>query len=147
MAGLLLSLLISVTVAIAGISILSFRDLPIPDAAELAGQIARNAEMAALVGAFGAAIGSLVRNQPTAIVEVLLFSFLIDPTVLTLAPDVGRFGPFGALPAAVGDIPPDDIGAPEGFLLCPFPAAIAMLAWIVSLFAIGAALLRRRDLD
>jgi hypothetical protein len=78
---------------------------------------------------------------------VLLFVFLVDPTVLALAPDVGRFGPFGALPTGVGDIPPEDIGAPEGSLLSPELAALAMLAWILSLFTIGAALLQRRDLD
>ncbi len=99
------------------------------------------------MGAFAVAIGSLVRNQPTAIVGVLLFVFLVDPTVLALAPEVGRFGPFGALPASMADIPAEDIGASADSLLSPELATLAMLAWILSFFAIGAALLQRRDLD
>ena len=71
-AGLLLSLLISIAVAIVGMIILSARDLPTPELGELVGQIIRNAEVAALLGAFGLALGTLVRNQPVAIVGVLL---------------------------------------------------------------------------
>ena len=71
-AGLVLSLLISITIAIVGMIILSARDLPTPELGELVGQIIRNAEVAALLGAFGLALGTLVRNQPVAIVGVLL---------------------------------------------------------------------------
>ena len=70
----MLSLLISIAVAIFGFAILSVRDLPMPEAGELLGQFGRNAEVAALLGAFGVGIGALVRNQPTAIVGVLLLS-------------------------------------------------------------------------
>lgn len=145
-AGLLLSVLISLAVAAVGIIILTARDLPTPALAELLEQFGHNAETAALLGAFGVAIGSLVRNQPTAIVGVLLLSFLIEPAVIALAPEVGRYGPFGALPAAVADIPPDDIGAPDARLLSPTLGALALLAWVAGLFSLGAALLRRRDL-
>jgi len=146
-AGLLLSLLISIAVAIVGMTILSARDLPTPDIGELLAQIARNAELAALLAALGVALGSLVRNQPVAIVGVLLLSFVIEPTLLALAPDVGRFGPFGGLAAGVQDIPAENIGADEDVdLLSAGPAALALLAYIGALFAIGVTLLRRRDL-
>jgi hypothetical protein len=145
-AGLLLSLLISITVAIVGTVILSARDLPTPELGELAGQIARNAEIAALLGAFGLALGTLVRNQPVAIVGVLVLSFAIEPTVLALAPDVGRFGPFSGLSASIQDIPASDVGNEDANLLSPGLAVLAMLAWIGTVFAAGAVLLRRRDL-
>jgi ABC-2 type transport system permease protein len=146
-AGVALSVAISVAVALLGLALLSFRDLPLPELGALAGQIGRNAAVAGLVGAFGVSIGSLVRNQPTAIVGVLLFSFVIEPTVLALAPEVGRFGPFGALLGAVAGLPPEDVGAPEGMLLVPALAVMLMLAWIASFFVAGATLLRRRDLN
>jgi ABC-2 type transport system permease protein len=146
-AGLLLSLLISITVAVVGMVILSARDLPTPELGELAAQVLRNAEVAALLGAFGLALGTLVRNQPVAIVGVLVLSFAIEPTVLALAPDVGRFAPFSALTAAIQDIPASDIGAEDVSLLSPGLAVLAMLAWIGAVFAVGAVLLQRRDLN
>jgi ABC-2 type transport system permease protein len=146
-AGLVLSLLISITVAIVGMVILSARDLPTPELGDLLGQILRNAASAALLGAFGLALGTLIRNQPVAIVGVLLLSFVVEPTVLALAPEVGRFAPFSALTAAIQDIPSENIGAGDANLLSPGLAALALLAWIAAAFAPGAALLLRRDLN
>jgi len=146
-AGLLLSLLISISISILGMAILSGRDLPTPELGELVGQILRNAESAALLGALGLALGTLVRNQPVAIVGVLVLSFMIEPAVLALAPEVGRFAPFSALTAGVQDIPADDIGAGDTSLLSPGLAALGLLAWISVAFAAGAYLLRRRDLN
>jgi ABC-2 type transport system permease protein len=146
-AGLVLSLIISIAVAVLAFAILSGRDLPTPELGEVIGQIVRNAEAAALLGAFGLAIGTLVRNQPVAIVGVLLLWLAIEPTVLALAPDVGRFGPFNALTASIQDIPSENIGADDADLLSPGAAVLALLAWIGAFFAIGAALLQRRDLN
>ena len=66
--------------------------------------------------------------------------------MLALAPDVGVYSPFSALSAGVQDIPAEDIGAEDADLLSPVPAALALLAWIGALFAVGYALLQRRDL-
>jgi ABC-2 type transport system permease protein len=147
-AGLVLSLMISIAVAIVGMVILSARDLPTPELGELVGQVIRNAEVAALLGAFGLALGTLVRNQPVAIVGVLVLGFAIEPTVIALAPDVGRFAPFSALTASIQEIPASDVGFDEGFdLLARGAAVLAMLVWIAAPFAAGAVLLRRRDLN
>lgn len=145
-AGLILSVAISIAVAIVGFAILSARDLPVPEAGELMAQIGRNAILAALLGAFGVGIGAVVRNQPVAIVGVLVFSFALEPALLALAPDVARFGPFGGLPLGVQDIPPQDVGFNDVDLLGPWLAALGMLAWIGATFTAGAVLLRRRDL-
>jgi ABC-type transport system involved in multi-copper enzyme maturation permease subunit len=147
-AGAVLSLAIAVGIAIVGFGVLTFRDLPTPGIGEWAAQVGRNALVAALLGGLGLGLGALIRNQPTAIVGVLVIGFAIDPAVAALAPDVGRFSPFGALPTAASDIPAEDAGLPEDMdLLSPGLAILAMLAWIGALFAIGAALLRRRDVE
>ncbi len=137
-AGLVLSLLISITIAIVGMIILSARDLPTPGLGELIGQIIRNAEVAALLGAFGLALGTLVRNQPVAIVGVLVLGLRDRADRDRAGPGRGRFTPFSALPAAIQQIPASDVGSDELDLLSPGLAVLAELAWIGVFFAAGA---------
>jgi ABC-2 type transport system permease protein len=147
-AGLVLSVLISIAITVVGLIILTIRDLPTPDAGELLEQIARNALVAALLGAFGVGIGGLVRNQVVAVVGLLVVAFAIDPLVAALLPEIGRFSPFSALPIAITDVEPENAGLPEDIdLLSPGLALLAMFAWIGAAFAPAAALLLRRDLD
>jgi ABC-2 type transport system permease protein len=144
-AGALLSAAISIAVAIVGTAILSVRDLPLPEAGELAAQYGRNALIAALLGALGVGVGALVRNQVVAVVGLLVFWFMVEPMVLSLVPEVGRFGPFVALPTGLSTIPPEEAGVGDVELLDPGLAALALLAWIGAAFAAGYALLRARD--
>jgi ABC-2 type transport system permease protein len=147
-AGLVLSVLIALAVTIAGFAILSARDLPTPELGELLEQYARNALVAALLGAFGVGVGAVVRNQVVAIVGVLVVAFAVEPALVALAPEVGRFAPFGPLPTAVQGLDPEDVGMPEDVDLPAAGAAVLLLgAWIGSAFAAGAALLRYRDLE
>jgi hypothetical protein len=146
-AGALLSVAISISVAILGFAILEARDLPTPGLGELIEQFARNAGVAALLGAFGVGVGSLVRNQPTAIVGILIVAFVFDPLLGEFAPSVERFSPTGALPSAVQGLDPDDVGLSKVDFLSPGLAVAWMLAWIAALFAAGAALLRARDVE
>jgi ABC-2 type transport system permease protein len=146
-AGLLLSLLIAAATGIAGTLILETRDLPTPSTGEWVEQTARNAGVAALLGGFGVGVGSLVRNQPIAIVGILILGFVFEPVVSTWLPEIGRFGPTGGLPTAIQGIDPQDVGLGEFELLSPGLAVLAMLAWIGAAFASGAALLRSRDVD
>jgi ABC-2 type transport system permease protein len=142
-AGIVLSVAASVSVATVASVLLSVRDLPVPALLDIAGQIARNAAIAALLGALGVTAGALVRQQVVALVGVLVISFAIEPAVLALAPSVGRFGPFVALPGSIQGVPPEELGIGKG--LKPGPAVFVMLAWIAALWAAGATLLRRRD--
>ena len=82
-----------------------------------------------------------------AIVGVLLVSFLLEPLLLGLSPDIGRFGPFVALPTAALNLSPEEVGLGDVELLAPAVAVLLMLAWIGVAFAAGWALLRRRDLE
>jgi ABC-2 type transport system permease protein len=146
-AGLVLSLLISLTVTVVGLLIVGVRGLPEPGVGELVEYIARSAGLAALLGAFGVALGALVRNQVGAIVGVLAAMFLLEPMVLAVLPEVGRFGPFIALPTAATGIDPDAVGLGESNLLGPELATLTLLGWIGLAFAAGYAVLRCRDVE
>jgi ABC-2 type transport system permease protein len=146
-AGAVLSIAISVAITIVGFIILTARDLPTPGVGELLEQLGRNAVIALLLGALGVGLGALVRNQVVAIVGLLVVSFVVEPTLVALVDEVGRFGPFGALPTAVQGVPPEDVGYTEDTdLLAPGLALVVMLAWIGASFTAGAVLLKRRDL-
>ena len=145
--GFVLSLLIAAAVAVTGFVILSVRDLPLPEVGELAGQIGRNAWLAAMLGAFGVAIGALVRNQIVAVVTLLATAFVVEPLLVALVPSVGRFGPLGALSAAAAGIPAEDAGLEDTPLFGTGPAVLLLLAWIAVAFAGAATLLQRRDLE
>jgi ABC-2 type transport system permease protein len=144
-AGLLLSLLTSLSVALLGLAVLSIRDLPLPEAGDLLAQIAHNGAAAALLGALGVGLGALLRNQPVTIVGVLAASFAVEPVLIELVPAVARFGPFVALPGAVANLRPEDIGFDGAELLSPAVAALLMLAWVSAAYTAAAAQLRRRD--
>jgi ABC-2 type transport system permease protein len=146
-AGLVLSLLIAATVALIGAAILTARELPLPEVGELAGQAGRNALLAAMLGAFGVAIGGIVRNQIVAVVTLLVVMFLVEPIVLTLAPSVGRFGPLGALSVAAAGIPAEDAGLGGVQLVGTGTAVLLLLAWVAVAFAAAATLLERRDVE
>jgi hypothetical protein len=74
-----------------------------------------------------------------------VFWFVVEPMVLSPMPEVGRFGPFVALPTGLSTIPPEEAGVGDVELLDPEVAALALLAWIGAAFAAGYALLRARD--
>lgn len=141
-AGAVISFIVTVTIMAVGFVILSARDETTIGAGELADVLWRNLVVAAFLGAFGVCIGALVRNQVVAIVGLLVFTFALEPALIALASEVGRFGP--------------TIGAPNGLLeleafgdeqqLAPGAALAVMAGWVALGFASGAALLRRRDL-
>jgi ABC-2 type transport system permease protein len=145
--GVVLSLFISLSVAALGFTILEIRDLPTPDAAELIELTVRCAVLAALLGAFGVGIGAIVRNQVVAVVGILAATFMLEPIVLAVLPEAGRYGPLVALPTAASGIDPEAVGLDEARLLDPTAAMLVLLAWIGAVFAAGAALLRGRDVE
>jgi len=144
LAGAALSLLITLAVAVAGYAILASRDLPTPEAADLADFVWRNLLVAALLGAFGVGVGALVRNQPIAIVGLLFLAFVVEPTLLGLAPDVGRFGPLVGAPSAVQGV---DIGFEGTEPLAAGVGVLVLLGWVALTVGLSAVLLRSRDID
>jgi ABC-type transport system involved in multi-copper enzyme maturation permease subunit len=92
---------------------------------------------AAMFGAIGAATGSLVRNQVTAIVGWLAWLFVVETIVLGFVPAVGRWLPAAAGRALVRD--------PNGDLLTQPMAAAVLATYGVVIMVIAVAIERRRD--
>lgn len=141
-AGALLSLVVTVALMALGTLILSTRDQPTIDLADMADVLWRNLVVAALLAAFGVCIGGLLRNQIVAIVGLLIFAFVLEPALLGLVPEVGKFGPTSGAPNGVIGINPFD----DSETLSPGIALLVMIGWVGLGFAATAALLRRRDL-
>jgi hypothetical protein len=143
-AGALLSVIVTLLIAAVGAAILASRDLESFTVDIVADVLWRNAVVAALLGGVGVGIGSVVRNQVGAVVLLLGLGFMIEPTVLALAPDVGAYLPLSGAPSGINlaETGIED----ESDLLGTGAAILVELAWIAGLTGIGAWLLRSRDL-
>lgn len=140
--GALVSLFVVVCMDAIGSAILSSREQPTLSLSDLADIGWRLLLVSAFSGAFGVCVGAIVRNQVVAIVGLLVFTFAIEPALLGLVSDVGRFGPTNGAPSGVTR----SGGVDENDLLDLGPAIAVMFGWLALAFAAAAALLRRRDL-
>ncbi len=144
-AGALLSLIVTVTIMLVGTIILSARGEPTVGVTDLLDVLWRNLLVAALLGALGVGIGGLLRNQVVAIVGILVFSFVVEPTLFALVPDVGKFAPTNNAPTGIINVIPfgdQDISD----LLDPGIAVLVMLGWIGLFFAAAGVRLKKFDL-
>jgi hypothetical protein len=141
-AGIVLSAIVTLAIMLVGTLILSSRGETTAGLGDLADVLWRNLLIAGLLGALGVCIGGLVRNQVVAIVGLLFISFVIEPTLLALAPKVGQFGPFSGAPNAILGLDPgsDEVQLTLG------AALLVMLGWIGLGYAAAGVLLKRRDL-
>jgi len=143
-AGVVLSLIVTVTIMLVGTIILSSRDFDTVAFSDLVDVLWRNLLVAALVGALGVGIGALVRNQVVAIIGVLILGFVVEPALFGLAPDVAKYGPTQGAPAGIQDI--QFFGDEGTDTLAPGVATLVMLGWIALFFAAAGVRLRSRDL-
>ncbi len=139
-AGIGLSLLVTVTTMAVGTLILESRGEPTLGAGELADVLWRNLAVAAVLGPFGVCVGALVRNQIVTVVGLVALAALLEPAVLQVAPDVGRFGPLAGAPGGVLG------GVDADILLAPGSAVAVLVAWASAAFAAAAWRLHGRDL-
>lgn len=107
----------------------------------LLGRIGRVLLAAALWGALGVAVGAVVQSQTPALVIGLLWILVVEALVQALlgladAEQVADYLPGQALGAFEGGL--------EGGLR-PWPGALAGLAWVAALGALGAFRMARRD--
>jgi hypothetical protein len=144
-AGIVVSLIVTVSIMLVGTIILSVRGETTLDAATLFDILWRNLVVAAYFGAFGVVVGAVVRNQIAAIIGLLLFPFTLEVALFALVPDVAKFSPIGGAPSGIVNVTFGDDNNANTYL-DPGPAALVMIAWVSVLFAAGATLLRRRDL-
>jgi hypothetical protein len=143
-AGTVLSLIVTLALMALGSVTLSARGLTTLGAGDLTDILWRNLVSAALLGAFGVCVGGIVRNQIVAIVGLLVFAFALEPALLGLVPDVGRFGPTVGAPSGISGVNPNGDSSVD--LLSPAVAVLVMLGWVGLGFGITAWMLKQRDL-
>ena len=144
LAGVVLSLVVNLSIMAIGSLILSAQGEETLPLADLADVLWRNLAVAAFFGAFGVCVGALVRNTAGAIVLLLALSFVFEPAIWGLAPDVGKYGPLAAAPTGVQG--GEDVGGGDGDVLAAGAALLVLFAWLGALFAAALATFSKRDL-
>jgi multisubunit Na+/H+ antiporter MnhG subunit len=127
--------------------------LQFPDAASPSDTLFLNTITASVIGGavlaiIGVAIGTLVRNQMLAIVGALVYLFIVDPVLLALLPDAGKWLPTGLITAMLAiDVNAPELGVNTSDYLSPWLATLVLIGYGV-VFAVTAwATSLRRDID
>lgn len=98
-------------------------------AGEVAGVLAGSAASVAVWGAIGVAIGALITNQVAAIVVALVWTSLVEGSLVAFLPDVGRWLPSGAAAALAQSGEGDMLAVwAGGLLFFAYAAAAALVA-------------------
>lgn len=121
-----------------GVAILSGRGIALAlDAGDVLLIVLGGFAAAALWGAIGAGLGSILHNQVASVIALLVWVFVLENVLFGFVPSVGRFGP-----AHAGDA----LSGMTGDHLLPAAAGGGMLvAWAAALGAAGLVLTARRD--
>jgi ABC-2 type transport system permease protein len=102
----------------------------------------------AVLGVIGVALGTLVRNQMLAITGALVYLFVIDPILLTVWPDTGKYLPTGLITAMLAiDVDAPELGFDTSNYLPPVEATGFLLAYGVVFAGVALATSLRRDID
>jgi ABC-2 type transport system permease protein len=141
LASVVVSLVVTASIMLAGTLIVSGRGGATLGLVELADVLWRNLAVAGLLGALGVGMGALLRNQIVAVTALLILGLVLEPALVQLVPQVARFGPTVGAPSGILDL--GDATAP---LLGPGLAAAVSIGWASTMFAAAAASLRGRDL-
>jgi hypothetical protein len=141
LAGVVVALVVTASIMLAGTLIVSGRGGTTLGLVELADVLWRNLAVAGLLGALGVGVGALLRNQVVTVTALLILGLVLEPTLVQLVPQVARFGPTVGAPGGILDL--GDAATP---LLGPGLAAAVSIAWAGGMFAAAAAFLRGRDL-
>lgn len=148
-AGALVMLISTLAALLAGWFALSFY----PEAAQPSEGVFTNTIIAALVsgavlGVIGVAIGTLIRNQMLAIVISLIYLYVIDPILLALWPDAGKWLPSGLITAMLAlDIQAPELGFDTSAYLPALSATLVLLGFGFVFSAVALATSLRRDVE
>jgi ABC-2 type transport system permease protein len=143
LAGAAVSAVAALLTAVVALPWLGAKDAASLSSGEVLGIFAGGVLYGALAGAFGAGLGALLRNQVLAVVLVLVYLFVIDPTLTALFEDYGRFSLSGLQTSITGGSE-EDFGGED---MLPF--GVAVLIWVAyTAVLVGAAALltSRRDI-
>lgn len=101
-----------------------------------------------VLAVIGLALGTLVRNQVFAIVGALVYLFVIDPLLLTLLPNAGKYFPSGLITAMLSiDVNAPELGIDTSVLLSPLLATLILLGYGFIFATVAIATSLRRDVD
>lgn len=149
LAGALMQLVSAAIAVAAGWVTLSFYE----NVAETSENIFLNVMVAALLsgailGIVGVAIGSLIRNQLIAVVSTLVWLFVIEPIVLLLFVDAGKWLPTGAITGMLAiEFESEGLGVNTADYLSPGVSALVLLGYGAMFASVALVTSMRRDID
>jgi ABC-2 type transport system permease protein len=94
---------------------------------------------AALWGAIGVGLGSIIRNQVGGVIALLSWIFVVESLLFGLVPAVGRWLPAHAHDALMG--------LTTSHLVSPAAGAVVLIVWTATLASVGLGLIGRRDVS
>jgi ABC-2 type transport system permease protein len=102
----------------------------------------------AVFGVIGVSVGALLKNQMLAIVFSLIYLFVIDPLLLLLFSEVGKFLPGGLITGMLSiDVQSPEFGFDTSLYLEPIPAVLLMLGYGLVFSAISLFTSMKRDVE
>jgi hypothetical protein len=102
----------------------------------------------AVLGVVGVAIGSLIRNQLVAIVSTLVWLFVVEPIILLLYVDAGKWLPTGAITGMLSiDFQSAALGVDTTDYLSPGIATLVLLGYGALCALVALITSMRRDID
>jgi ABC-type transport system involved in multi-copper enzyme maturation permease subunit len=139
----------------AGISVLTgfytltfFEDVASPSDAVFVNLALAAVLSGAVLGVVGVAIGSLIRNQLIAIVSSLVWLFVLEPVILLLFVDAGKWLPTGAITGMLAlEFESEAIGISTAAYLSPGLAALVLLGYGMFFAVLALVTSMRRDID
>jgi ABC-2 type transport system permease protein len=125
-----------------------FPDAAAPSDGIFADLIVASLLSGAVLGVIGVAIAALVRSQVISIVGSLIYLFLIDPILITVLPDLGKWLPSGLITAMLSlDISSVQLGLDTTKFLEPLPAALVLVGYAAALGMAALLTSMRRDIE
>jgi ABC-2 type transport system permease protein len=148
-AGALFQIISAAVAVAAGNLTLSFYD----DVASPSDGVFVNLALAALLsgailGLVGVAIGSLIRNQLIAIVSTLVWLFVLEPIILLVFVDAGKWLPTGAITGMLAiEFESAALGVSTADYLSPGLSALVLLGYGAVFAVLALVTSMRRDID
>ena len=148
-AGMLMQLISAAIAVASGVITLGFFE----DVAETSENVFLNLAAAAalsgaILGVVGVAVGSLIRNQLVAIVTTLVWLFVLEPIVLLLFVDAGKWLPTGAITGMLAiEFESEALGVSTAEYLSPGLSALVLLGYGAVFTAVALFTSIRRDVD
>jgi len=123
------------------LTLFSSRGGELPTTGDIASVYAGVVVSFSLLAAFGLGVGAIVRNQVGTIIAALAFFFILSPLPELLPGTIGDYFPAQAIGSlhSLPEATEDGLGQVAGGLV--------LAAWSLGLWAVGTALVMRRDLS